>query len=66
MSEQLKVILKGLAGVVLIMLGILGLILPVFPGLWLIPMGVQLLGWRLVIEHKKPWREMIKLISKKK
>jgi len=65
MTEQMKVRLKRIVGIFLIVLGILGLILPVLPGVWFIPLGVELLGWKLVINRKKSWSEMIRLKPKK-
>lgn len=51
-------------GILLIILGILGMILPVLPGVWFIPLGLELLGWKLVIDRKKPWREIFKIKNK--
>lgn len=65
MTDQLKNQLKKVAGILLIVLGILGVILPILPGAWFIPLGLQLLGWRLVINRKKSWSEMIKLKPRK-
>ena len=65
MSEQFKIMLKRAVGIILIVLGILGMILPVLPGVWFIPLGLGLLGWKLVINRKKPWKEIIKLTLKK-
>lgn len=65
MTDQLKTTLKRIFGIFLIVVGILGMILPILPGVWLIPVGLQLLGWKLVINRKKPWREMIKLKLRK-
>ena len=66
MTEQMKATLKRITGILLIVVGILGMILPILPGVWLIPLGLQLLGWRLVINRKKSWSEMIKLKRRKK
>jgi uncharacterized protein YqgC (DUF456 family) len=66
MTEQMKLTLKRIVGILLIVVGILGMILPIMPGVWLIPVGLQLLGWRLVINRKKSWLEMIKLKRRKK
>ena len=66
MTDQLKKQLRKIAGILLIVLGILGVILPVMPGAWFIPLGLQLLGWRLIINRKKSWSEMIKLRRRKK
>jgi|GEM_PF-1094045 len=64
MEQQLKKSLKRGLGVFLIIFGILGLILPILPGVWVIPIGLELLGWRLVIDRKKPWREIISFKDK--
>lgn len=64
MQEQAKKNLKRALGIFLIIFGILGLILPILPGVWVIPIGIELLGWRLVIDRKKPWSEIISLKSK--
>lgn len=63
---ELKKKLKKALGVFLVVFGILGLILPILPGVWVIPIGLELLGWRLIIDRKKPWSEMIKLRDKTK
>ncbi len=66
MEIEVKKKLKKALGVFLVIFGILGLILPILPGVWVIPIGLELLGWRLIIDHKKPWSEMIKLRDKTK
>ncbi len=63
---EVKKKLKKALGVFLVVFGILGLILPILPGVWVIPIGLELLGWRLIIDRKKPWSEMIKLRDKTK
>ena len=42
------------------------MILPILPGWWVAVIGFELLGWRLVIDRKKPWREIITLKDKSK
>lgn len=64
MQEQAKKNLKRALGIFLVVFGILGLILPILPGVWVIPIGIELLGWRLIIDRKKPWREIISLKNK--
>lgn len=59
MEEQLKTNIKRGVGVFLIIFGIAGIILPILPGWWVALIGLELLGWRLVINRKKPWREII-------
>ena len=66
MEIEVKKKLKKALGVFLVVFGILGLILPILPGVWVIPIGLELLGWRLIIDRKKPWSEMIKLKDKTK
>ncbi len=66
MEIEVKNKLKKALGVFLVIFGILGLILPILPGVWVIPIGLELLGWRLIIDRKKPWSEMIKLRDKTK
>lgn len=66
MEQTVKATLKRGLGIFLIIFGILGLILPILPGWWVIPIGLELLGWRLVFDRKKPWREIITLLDKTK
>lgn len=66
MEQQVKLTLKKLLGVSLIILGIAGMILPILPGVWFIPIGLELLGWRLVIDRKKHWSKIISFIDKTK
>lgn len=64
MELQVKKNLKRALGIFLVVFGIAGLILPILPGWWVIPIGLELLGWRLIIDRKKPWREIISLRDK--
>lgn len=64
MQEQAKKNFKRALGIFLIIFGILGLILPILPGVWVIPIGIELLGWRLVIDRKKSWSGFIRLKKK--
>ncbi len=64
MEKQVKKNLKRALGVFLVIFGIAGLILPILPGVWVIPIGLELLGWRLIIDRKKPWKEFIRLKNK--
>ncbi|MFH2085422.1 MAG: hypothetical protein ABII21_01375 [bacterium] len=59
MEKHVKSKLKKAVGIFLIIFGILGMILPILPGWWVGVIGLELLGWRLVIDRKKPWREII-------
>lgn len=64
MEQQVKKNLKRALGIFLVVFGIAGLILPILPGVWVIPIGLELLGWRLIIDRKKPWREVFTLKDK--
>lgn len=64
MEQAVKSKLRTALGVVLIVFGIAGMILPILPGVWLIPIGLQLLGWKLVIDRKKPWSQIISIKDK--
>lgn len=66
MQEQVKRNLRRALGIFLIVFGILGLILPILPGWWVIPIGLELLGWRLVIDRHKPWSEIVSFRDKTK
>ncbi len=66
MEQQVKKNLKRAIGIFLIVFGFAGMILPILPGVWLIPVGLQLLGWRLVIDRKKPWLEIFTLHDRTK
>lgn len=54
-----KTVIKTALGVILIFFGLLGLIFPILPGWWVILIGLQLLGLKLVIDRKKPWTKII-------
>lgn len=66
MEQEVKKNLKKALGIFLIVLGLAGMILPILPGVWFIPIGLELLGWRLVIDRKKPWQKIISFIDKAK
>lgn len=66
MEQHVKSSLKRGLGIFLIVFGIAGLILPILPGWWVIPIGLELLGWRLVIDRKKPWKQIISFRDKAK
>lgn len=66
MEKSIKDKAKKALGIFLVVFGILGVILPILPGWWVIPIGLELLGWRLIINRKKPWREIITLKDKTK
>jgi len=64
MEQTVKRSIKRGIGIFLIVFGILGIILPILPGWWVGLIGLELLGWRLVIDRKKPWKEMIQIKDK--
>lgn len=60
-----RTIIKTTFGVVLILLGLAGLIFPILPGWWVILIGAQVLGFKLVIDRKKPWTKVISFKEEK-
>ena len=66
MQQKVKTTLRTALGVFLIVFGIAGLILPILPGWWVIPIGIELLGWKLVIDRHKPWGQIISFRDKNK
>jgi uncharacterized protein YqgC (DUF456 family) len=64
MEATVKKNLRRALGIFLVIFGIVGLILPILPGVWVIPIGIELLGWRLIIDRKKPWRKIISFKNK--
>lgn len=48
----MKKITRTVVGVVLIILGLAALLTPLSPGSWLILVGLEVLGWRIVLENK--------------
>jgi len=46
-----RLVKKGV-GVILVVLGFLALITPLTPGSWLIPIGLELLGLRFLLEDR--------------
>lgn len=64
MQQKAKETLRIILGVFLIVFGIAGMILPILPGWWVALIGLQLLGWRLVIDWKKAWKDVISFKSK--
>ena len=45
-------VVKKIVGVILILLGFVALVTPLSPGSWLILVGLELLGWRIVLQDK--------------
>jgi len=39
-------------GIILVLIGLVALLTPLTPGSWLIPIGLELLGWRLILKDK--------------
>lgn len=52
--------LKKTVGILLIIIGIVALITPLTPGSWLIFVGLELLGWRLLVNNglRKYWERV--------
>ena len=48
----MKRIARNTIGVVLVILGLLALVTPVTPGSWLIPIGLEILGLRILLAGK--------------
>lgn len=65
MEAKAKTTLRTALGIFLIIFGLAGMILPILPGWWVALIGLEILGWKLVIDRHKPWSEMIKLKYKK-
>lgn len=64
MQAKAKTTLRTAFGVFLIVFGLAGMILPILPGWWVALIGLEILGWKLVIDRHKPWKEMIKFKNK--
>ena len=66
MNKAIKSVLKKTAGVSLIILGIIGMIMPILPGWWLAIIGFQILGFNLLLTNgsKKPFK-LLKIKIKK-
>lgn len=59
MYQKVKTTLRTFLGIFLIIFGIAGMILPILPGWWVALIGIELLGWKLVIDRHKPWRQVV-------
>jgi len=59
MKQNVKSTAQMVFGVLFIVFGVAGMILPVLPGWWVALIGLQLLGWIMVIDRHKPWRKII-------
>ncbi len=55
--QRTKLVLKKTLGVVLLILGLLALVTPLTPGAWLGIIGLELLGWRVILQDyiEKRW-----------
>jgi hypothetical protein len=50
--SQIKKIVKYTVGVILILLGLAALLTPLSPGSWLILIGLEFLGLRILLQNK--------------
>lgn len=67
MQHKAKETLRIILGVFLIIVGLAGIILPILPGWWVILIGLEILGWKLVINHhNKSWWQKFSFKYKKK
>jgi hypothetical protein len=66
MQQKAKTTLRTALGVFLVVFGIAGIILPFLPGWWVIPIGLELLGWKMIIDRHKPWKQIISFKDKTK
>ena len=48
----MKRMVRNTIGVVLVILGLLALVTPITPGSWLIPIGLEILGLRILLAGK--------------
>jgi hypothetical protein len=54
----MKKVVKTVVGVLCIILGLVALFTPLTPGSWLIPIGLELLGLRLLLERRlRAWAD---------
>lgn len=44
--------LKKILGLILVLIGIIGIVTPLLPGLALIWIGLELLGWRIIFSER--------------
>jgi hypothetical protein len=64
LQTKQRTAIKTTFGVILIVLGLVGLIFPILPGWWVILIGLQILGFKLVIDRRKPWSKIISIKDK--
>jgi hypothetical protein len=48
----MKRVIRTAIGVLLIVIGLVALVTPLTPGSWLVPIGLELLGLRLLIQRR--------------
>jgi len=65
MEQKVRTTLRIVLGISLIIFGLAGMILPILPGWWVALIGLQILGLKLVIDHKKSWSQKISIKRKK-
>ena len=51
-NDRMKKIAKQTVGIILIVLGLVALLTPLSPGSWLIPLGLEVLGLRILLQDK--------------
>lgn len=61
MGTKVKGTIQTIIGVLLIIFGLAGMILPILPGWTVALFGLHLIGWRLVIRPKQPWYKKLRL-----
>ncbi len=64
MQQKTRSTLRTVLGIFLIVFGFTGMILPILPGWWVALIGLEILGWKLVIDRHKPWKEIISFKDK--
>ncbi len=65
MQDKARITLRTTVGIILIVIGLAGIILPILPGWWVALIGLELLGWKLVIDRHKPWSQIIRFRHKR-
>lgn len=55
---MLKRVVRTTIGVILVLLGLMALFTPLTPGSWLVPIGLEILGLRILLERRvRAWAE---------
>jgi len=52
-NVQSRTTVKKIVGIALIIVGVAGWFLPLFPGWFLVIIGVEIMGWRLMIPSER-------------